>query len=71
LLEYRRKAKTSITSELGQCLRAALSTEVEPVFGFIKNNMGFRRFHLRGLEKVKTEWGSVSIAHNMKKLAAI
>jgi hypothetical protein len=31
--------------------------------------MGFRRFHLRGLEKVKTKWGLVSIAHNMRKLA--
>jgi ABC-2 type transport system ATP-binding protein/transposase len=33
--------------------------------------MGFRRFHLRGLEKVNIEWGFVSIAHNMRKLAAI
>ena len=71
LLEYRRQAKSNLTSDEGQRLRAARSTEVEPVFGIIKQNMGFRRFHLRGLEKVKTEWGLVSIAHNMKKLAAI
>jgi len=70
LLEYRRQARANLTSEQGQRLRAARSTEVEPVFGIIKHNMGFRRFHLRGLEKVKTEWGLVSIAHNMKKLAA-
>jgi transposase len=70
LLEYRRQARTNLTSEAGQRLRARRSTEVEPVFGIIKHNMGFRRFHLRGLEKVKTEWGLVSIAHNMKKLAA-
>jgi len=71
LLEYRRQARTNLTSEEGQRLRAARSTEVETVFGIVKHNMGFRRFHLRGLEKVKTEWGLVSIAHNMKKLAAI
>jgi Transposase DDE domain len=71
LLEYRRQARANLTSEKGQRLRATRSTEVEPVFGIIKHNMGFRRFHLRGLEKVKTEWGLVSIAHNMKKLAAI
>ena len=70
LLEYRRQARENLTSEAGQRLRASRSTEVEPVFGIIKQNMGFRRFHLRGLEKVKTEWGLVSIAHNMKKLAA-
>jgi hypothetical protein len=69
LLEYRRQARANLTSEAGQRLRASRSTEVEPVFGIIKHNMGFRRFHLRGLDKVKTEWGLVSIAHNMKKLA--
>ncbi len=51
-------------------MRAARSTEVETVFGHLKHNMHFRRFHLRGLEKVNTEWGLVSMAHNMKKLAA-
>jgi transposase len=70
LLEYRRQARANLTSEAGQRLRSRRSTEVEPVFGIIKQNMGFRRFHLRGLGKVKTEWGLVSIAHNMKKLAA-
>ena len=71
LLEYRRQARANLTSEPGRRLRAARSTEVETVFGIVKQNMGFRRFHLRGLEKVRTEWGLVSIAHNMKKLAAI
>jgi transposase len=71
LLEYHRQARTNLTNETGQRLRAARSTDVEPVFGIIKQNMGFRRFHLRGHEKVNAEWGLVSIAHNMKKLAAL
>jgi hypothetical protein len=71
LLEYRRMARANLTTEAGQKLRAKRSTEVETVFGIVKQNMGFRRFHLRGQDKVKTEWGLVSIAHNMKKLAAI
>jgi hypothetical protein len=70
LLEYRRQARHNLTTEEGQRLRSARSTEVETVFGIVKHNMGFRRFHLRGLDKVITEWGLVSIAHNMKKLAA-
>ena len=69
LLKYRQKARENLTSELGKELRSKRSTEVETVFGHIKHNMGFRRFHLRGLEKVKTEWGLVSIAHNLRKLA--
>jgi len=71
LLEYRRQARANLTTEAGQKLRAKRSTEVETVFGIVKQNMSFRRFHLRGQDKVKTEWGLVSIAHNMKKLAAI
>jgi len=37
---------------------------VEPVFGSIKNVLGFNRFSLRGLEKVKTEWLLVATAKN-------
>lgn len=43
---------------------------VEPVFGQIKECMGFRRFLLRGLEKVQAEWQLISIAHNLRKLIA-
>ena len=71
LREYRNQARANLTTEIGQQLRAKRSTEVETVFGIVKHNMGLRRFHLRGQDKVKTEWGLVSIAHNMKKLAAI
>ena len=70
LLAYRKRAREKLTSEEGKRLRARRSVEVESVFGQLKQNMGFRRFRLRGLEKVKTEFGLVSIAHNMKKLAA-
>jgi transposase len=70
LLEYRKQARTNLTSPEGERLRAARSTEVETVFGHVKHNLGFRRFHLRGLKKVHIEWGLVSIAHNMQKLAA-
>jgi transposase len=41
---------------------------VEPVFGQIKECMGFRRFLLRGLENVTSEWHLVSTAHNLRKL---
>jgi hypothetical protein len=61
--------RANLTTEQGQRIRARRSKEVETVFGWIKQNMGFRRFHLSGLEKVKTECGLVSIAHNMRKLA--
>lgn len=41
---------------------------VEPVYGNIKENLGFRGFLLRGLEKVRTEFNLVCIAHNLQKI---
>ncbi|MGH9485904.1 MAG: transposase [Terriglobales bacterium] len=41
---------------------------VEPVFGWIKNVLGFRRFSLRGLRKVRSEWAMVCLAVNLKRL---
>ena len=41
---------------------------VEPVFGIIKQVMGFRQFMLRGKEKVNTEWSLVKVAYNFKRL---
>ncbi|OGN09962.1 MAG: hypothetical protein A3J46_04500 [Candidatus Yanofskybacteria bacterium RIFCSPHIGHO2_02_FULL_41_11] len=42
--------------------------DVEPVFGDIKRNMGFRRFNLREKRKCEVELGLVSLAHNLKKI---
>ena len=39
---------------------------VEPVFAQIKQNMGFRRWTFRGLEKVKAQWHMLSLTWNLK-----
>jgi hypothetical protein len=41
---------------------------VEPVFGQIKEIRGFRRFLLRGLEKIRGEWRLVCLTPNLLKL---
>jgi transposase len=41
---------------------------VEPVFGQIKEAMGFRQFLLRGLAKVKAEWDLICMCHNLRKM---
>ncbi len=41
---------------------------VEPVFGQIKEERGFRRFLLRGLESVRAEWQLICLTHNLLKL---
>ena len=42
---------------------------VEPAFGQIKEARRFRRFSMRGLNKVQGEWSLVCAAHNLLKLA--
>ena len=41
---------------------------VEPVFGQIKEARGFRRFSLRGLGNVMSEWDLICLTHNLLKL---
>ncbi|MFH1676833.1 MAG: IS1182 family transposase [bacterium] len=65
---YREEVRKLLTSEKGVKLRARRGTEVETAFAQIKHNMGFRRFLLRGLEKVNVEFGLISIAFNLNKL---
>jgi len=71
LNELREIARKNLESEKGKEMRSKRPEEVESVFGNIKGNFGVRRFLLRGLEKVKIEWGLYSIAHNMRKMAAL
>ena len=40
----------------------------EPVFGWIKEVLGFRRFSVRGLTAVTGEWHLVCLAQNLKRL---
>ena len=52
----------------GKKIYAKRKSTVEPVFGIIKQVLGFRQFLLRGFEKAKGEWNLVAIAYNLKRL---
>jgi hypothetical protein len=41
---------------------------IEPVFGNIKANLGYRRFTRRGLDAVTSEWRLICASHNLLKL---
>jgi transposase len=57
-----------VSSPWGKRIYALRKVLVEPVFGQIKAAMGFRRFSLRGRDKVETEWAIVCLCHNLLKL---
>lgn len=42
----------------------------EPVFGQIKRGLGFVQFLLNGIDKMRSEWRMVCMAHNLRKLWA-
>jgi hypothetical protein len=51
-----------------QALRRRRKVIVEPVFWILKQVEGFRRWRVRGLENVRTQWALVCTAYNLKKL---
>ncbi len=61
-MAHRLKTKT------GQQLYKLRKQTVEPVFGIIKEVLGFRRFSLRGHAKVSLEWVLVCVSYNLKRL---
>lgn len=65
---YKVKARANLNSDRGISLRKRRNIEIESCFGDIKHNMGFRRFHVRGLNKVRTEISLVAMAHNLRKV---
>ncbi len=52
----------------GKALDARRKVIVEPVFGQIKEARGFRRFLLRGVQKIRGEWRLVCLGHNLLTL---
>jgi len=65
------RMKHRLQSREGKTIYAKRKSTVEPVFGIIKQTMGFRQFLLRGVKKVKGEWDLVCIAYNLKRMHTI
>jgi hypothetical protein len=57
-----------LETDEGKQLLDGRKRDIEPTFGDIKHNMGFRKLLLRSKPKVTTEVGLISIAHNIKKI---
>ena len=60
-----------LKSKAGRELYKLRKQTVEPVFGIIKEVMGFRRFRLRGWKKVSLEWILVCVSYNFKRMFAL
>ena len=68
LWKLKQVAKVNLMSEKGIEMRGKRAEYSEGIFGQIKWNMGFKRFMLRGLDKVDLEWGLLCFALNIKRM---
>ena len=69
LIRHKKHARNQLTSEQGLKHRSKRPWDVEATFAAIKHNRGFRRFNLRGINKVEIEAGLIAIAQNIAKKA--
>ena len=70
LNRLRQKADKRLKTKRGVQKRKQRCWDTEPVFGNIKHNHHFKRFMLRGIDKVLVETGLLALAHNLRKKVA-
>lgn len=68
LQQYRQQAKINLLSPKGIEMRVNRSSQVEGVFGIIKQDMDYTRARRRGLENVSLEFGLICLGYNLRKL---
>lgn len=62
------RARHRLKTPEGRAVYGQRKATAEPVFGMIKQALGFRQFFLRGVEKVRGEWQLVNAALNIKRM---
>jgi len=66
---YKQQVRENYNTTTGISMQKRRGWDVETPFADIKHNQNYRRFRLRGLDKVNIEWGLLSISHNLRKVA--
>ncbi len=62
------RMRQKLDTAKGKEIYSKRQTIAEPVFGNIKQNLKFREFLLRGLDKVRAEFMLMAIVHNIGKI---
>lgn len=66
---FKAECKKKLLEEKTRSIYKRRKIEVEPVFGHLKAQLAFHRFHLRGKQGTKIDIGLALMALNLKKLA--
>lgn len=67
-LSVKERMARKLRTKKGRAIYARRKAIVEPVFGQIKQVMGFRQFLLRGLQQMRGEWRLVCLSYNLRRL---
>ncbi len=68
VLNIKDQMRQKLKTDKGKSIYRKRKMTIEPVFGIIKEIMGFRRFSLRGEQKINGEWTLICSAYNLKRL---
>ena len=67
-LSAKRRMARKLRTKVGREMYARRKGMIEPVFGQLKQVLGFRQFSLRGMAAMRGEWRLMATVHNLLKL---
>ena len=67
-LTAKQRMARKLRTKKGKATYAKRKGIIEPIFGQLKQELGFRQFALRGLASMRGEWRLMCTVHNLLKL---
>jgi len=67
-LSAKQRMARKLRTKKGRAMYAKRKAMIEPIFGQLKQVLGFRQFSLRGLASMRGEWRLMATVHNLLKL---
>jgi Transposase DDE domain len=67
-LPAKERMARKLRTKKGRAMSAKRKGMIEPIFGQLKQVLGFRQFSLRGLASMRGEWRLLCAVHNLLKL---
>jgi transposase len=67
-LSAKQRMARKLRTKKGRAMYAKRKGMIEPIFGQLKQGLGFRQFSLRGLASMRGEWRLMATVHNLLKL---
>src|SRR3954451_811348 len=67
-LSAKQRMARKLRTKAGRSMYAKRKGMIEPIFGQLKQVLGFRQFSMRGLASMRGEWRLMATVHNLLKL---